>query len=333
MKFLIILLVLAATVYTEGTEEEEKQWQEFKLEHGKLFLSPGKEAKRKETFLKNARDVQKHNQAFLKKDATYAKGINKHSDLTDEEFLARFTGVKAPIATVNETRTVMLRQTAPASLDLRPQAGVGPIRDQSSCGSCWTFAIVAAIEYAYWRRNGMVYDLSEQQLVDCVYARSGCEGGWISDATEYISNNCGLTMENNYPYTATGGTCNGASVPKYVHLLPGYPIQQYANDDNTIKNALANYGVLSVYVDATGWSSYSSGIFYSPLAGANPSTNHAVALVGYGTENGVPYWIIRNSWNTWWGEQGYMRLDARRFTNGNTFGGIFTQYVYAPMLT
>lgn len=199
MKFLIILLVLAATVYTEGTEEEEKQWQEFKLEHGKLFLSPGKEAKRKETFLKNARDVQKHNQAFLKKDATYAKGINKYSDLTDEEFLARFTGVKAPIATVNETRTVMLRQTVPASLDLRPQAGVGPIRDQSSCGSCWTFAIVAAIEYAYWRRNGMVYDLSEQQLVDCVYARSGCEGGWISDATEYISNNCGLTMENNYP--------------------------------------------------------------------------------------------------------------------------------------
>ena len=112
------------------------------------------------------------------------------------------------------------------------------------------------------------------------------------------------------------------------------PYVQVAADDTSIKNALNAYGVLSICVDATHWASYAGGIFQSANY-ANPSCTHAVALVGYGTDasSGIPYWLIRNSWNTWWGEAGYMRADARRSViNGKILGGVMTNMAWRPVV-
>jgi len=88
-----------------------------------------------------------------------------------------------------------------------------------------------------------------------------------------------------------------------------------------------------VCVDASGWGSYSSGIFANPnMSTSNPQCSHAVALVGYGTSDEIPYWIVRNSWNTWWGESGYIKLDARRHANGNVYGALMPSFAYYPVI-
>lgn len=102
MKFIIILILataaLVSSVPSKYTDEQEEKWNNFKLEHGKLFLSPGKEEERKDIFLKNVEDVETHNEAFLNGEVTYKKGIHKYSDLTNEAFLKRFGGIKMPQA-------------------------------------------------------------------------------------------------------------------------------------------------------------------------------------------------------------------------------------------
>lgn len=326
MKFFIVFLAVVGLACSKFTDEQEEKWNNFKLEHGKLFLSPGKEKNRKETFLANVADVEEHNEKFLNGEVTYLKGTHKHSDLCEEDFLARFTGVQVPAETRTNEEKVVLRGNPPSALDLSTQAGVGPVRDQSSCGSCWTFSTCAALEYAYWRKTGYAGDLAEQQLVDCVYgtSRSGCEGGWMAEAMNYIAKNGGVAWENQYPYAATWGSCKANNIAsKSVWLNSGTPFKTFADDDNTVKNALNDYGVLSVCVDATGWGSYQGGIFQSPNCYGTYQCTHAVALVGYGycSNTQKPYWIIRNSWNTWWGEKGYMRLDATRW-NKNILGGL-----------
>lgn len=336
MKFFILLLAIVALAHAEFSKEEEERWQAFKLEHGKLFLSPGKEKTRKETFLKNVEEIEAHNEAFLNGETTYVKAVHKHSDLSDEAFLERFGGVNMPAEarTYDPSKVVTLRGTPPASLDLRQRGGIDKIRDQGQCGSCWTFSTASAVEYAYWKRTGYLGDLSEQNLVDCVYGTAGgCQGGWMPTAMDWIAKNGGIAWENQYPYTAVNGNCKASSIAsKSVWLKSDKPSVQVASDDVSIKTALNDYGVLSVCVDAGGWGSYSSGVYFASNY-ASPSCSHAVSLIGYGTDtNGIPYWIIRNSWNTWWGEQGYMRLDARRDSSGHTYGGIMLNYAYYPQI-
>lgn len=333
MKLLILVLAIAAIAHSEYTDDQEEKWQSFKLEHGKLFLSPGKEKDRKDTFLKNAADVEAHNEAFLNGETTFSKAIHAYSDLPKEQFLKRFAGVKMPANTrrASPVYTPSSRAAPPTSLDLRTHGGTGAVRDQNPCGSCWAFSATASLEYAYWRKTGIITDLSEQHLVDCTYgAAGGCEGGWMPTAFEYLANNGGQICEKLYPYTAISGKCQ-APVISVKQVLVKKPTSwvQIADDDTAIKTALNEMGTLAVCVDADDWDSYSGGIFTNKDP-SHPECQHAVNLVGYGTTNGIPYWIIRNSWNTWWGESGYMRADARRGADRKNLGGVMTDLVYFP---
>ena len=103
------------------------------------------------------------------------------------------------------------------SVDLTTTAGVGPIRNQAACGSCWAFSVVAAMEYAYWKRTSYVRDFSEQQLVDCVYPRDGCQGGWMQEGFDYIKKREGIALENKYPYMAQYTGCR-SSTTEFVPL-------------------------------------------------------------------------------------------------------------------
>ena len=106
-----------------------------------------------------------------------------------------------------------------------------------------------------------------------------------------------------------------------------------SNDDNSIKDALNSVGVLSTCADSSRWGTYQSGIYQDPVwSKYDVQCNHAVAVVGYGTENGIPYYKIRNTWGMWWGEQGYMRMDARRYPNGNSYSGLMLNYIFYPVL-
>lgn len=226
-----------------------------------------------------------------------------------------------------------MRATPPASVYLTTRISNWPVRDQGDCGCCWAFSSCATIEYAYWKKYGVVTDTSEQQLLDCVdEGEDGCEGGWKPQAFNYISYD-GLTWEKNYPYTAIQGTCN-YDVTKSIYITYPRYFTQVASDDTSIKTALNDIGTLAICVDSTGWGTYKGGIFSSTIW-YNPECKHKPTLVGSGTDatTGVPYWLVRNSWGSAWGELGYIRLDARRDpATIKPKGGIMLEYAYYTTL-
>lgn len=329
MKFLIILMVIVAFASADTTGKEKSKYEVFRLKYGKFSLPPAKERDRMKTFLTNVKDVEKNNKDFLQRKVTYVKAINEFTDMTDKEFIATYCGVKMiPDIRFPDT-PVTFTGNPPPSLDLTIHPSYWPVRNMMSFGSGSAASTVAAIEYGHWRKTGNITDLSEQQLIDCAV-----KGSSMPEAMNYIAESDGIALEYQYWYTGFSETCKASSVPKTVSLVYGQPYVHVASDDNSIKNALT-LGALAVCVDPSGWSAYKTGIFTSTNY-ANPSCLHAVALVGYGTDetSEIPYWLVRNSWgDSWWGEQGHMRLDARRDpVTGKAFGGIMLENAFLPRI-
>lgn len=177
---------------------------------------------------------------------------------------------------------------------------VTSVKNQGSCGSCWAFAAVGHIEAKLLIQTEISADLSEQQLVDCTYSRSGCRGGWMSTAYRHIySSNRGIATESEYPYTASySGSCtkSGGSFK-----IKSYTSRARYSCPSLI--AAVNNSPVAVALCASGWSGYSSGVF----SGCRNCINHGVVLVGY---NANGDWKIKNSWGTGWGDNGYMTLPA-----------------------
>ncbi|XP_063703574.1 uncharacterized protein LOC134833244 [Culicoides brevitarsis] len=348
MKFIILFFAFAALAAASEVDPEiEDAWVDFKVQHGKLFLSPGKEKKRKEAFADNYKSYKVHNAAFERGEIAYPKQIGPYSDLRPQEFMKRFTGVRFDDVKEHhhhKREHVAMRTHTPAVVDLRTDICVGPIKNQNPCGSCWAFSTLAAVEYTDCKKSGNVLtDLSEQHLVDCVYDRDGCEGGWMSTAMEWIRDN-EVAIEEEYPYNKKYGKCNKNYVkkPKHKHIkMKGHKDKKgrcavYISDhDDDIRAAVNTYGVLAICVDAGDWDGLQgfTGILTKNNYN-NAECTHAVNLVGYNfSDPSKPYWIVRNSWDTWFGEKGYIKIDARRdpHTKKN-MGGFFTNRVIRPDL-
>jgi len=203
----------------------------------------------------------------------------------------------------------------PLAVDWRDKGIVTPVKDQGDCGSCWSFATTEITE-SYWAMaTGKVNILSEQQILDCTPnplhcgGTGGCGGATAELAFAQITKMGGLSSEWTYPYISYYGTdysCKMnqvepiAKVASFVNL----PV----NEHDPVLNYVATSGPLAISVDASTWSSYESGV-YNGCNQTNPDLDHAVVLVGYGTDAQLgDYWIVRNSWSPQWGEEGYIRL-------------------------
>jgi C1A family cysteine protease len=184
---------------------------------------------------------------------------------------------------------------------------LAPAKSQKSCGSCWAFASVAVVEAAENILNGKVLDLSEQHVVDCAESDTGwdygdCRGGYTSRVYEYYQR-VGIPAESDVPYQARDATCNKNAESEtrlanwgFVHEWGG----QASIDE--IKAALCKYGPVSSSVAVTPlFRAYTGGVFDEMSASF---TNHAVVIVGWDDDKGA--WLMRNSWDTWWGEDGHM---------------------------
>jgi C1A family cysteine protease len=211
--------------------------------------------------------------------------------------------------------------SAPASWDWRSQGAVlKQIYDQGQCSCCWTFSSSANIEGVNFIKTGKLTALSNQQLLDCdTVNNNGCNGGSMQNAFDYLKQNGGIQAYSDYPYKGTQGSCQ-FNKGKAMVQIDGW-VSAGTTDENKIRDMLYQKGPLSVAVNATPFQYYSGGIADYSRQDCDPNaTNHAVTLVGYGTENGKDFWIVRNSWGSNWGENGYFRIARGKGTCGiNTY--------------
>ncbi|KAL1509140.1 hypothetical protein ABEB36_003925 [Hypothenemus hampei] len=295
--FLASFLVVAVV----AVENHATLFQSFKAAHGKTYSNQVEEMTRFNIFQENLKNIEEHNALYAQGLVTYNKSINQFTDMTDEEFQALLTLHAKP--TLKTTPYVKLGVEIPTSVDWRSEGYVTGVKDQGNCGSCWAFSLTGSTEGAYYRKHKSLVSLSEQQLVDCNTVDAGCNGGALDASFPYIEK-YGLESEASYPYTAKDGTCK-YDASKVVTKVSSY--HSISRDESSLEEAVATIGPVSVAMDATYLSSYSSGIYSSSKC--SPSgLNHGVLVVGYGTENGSKYWIVKNSWGASWGEQGYFKL-------------------------
>ncbi|XP_039897601.1 procathepsin L-like [Simochromis diagramma] len=183
----------------------------------------------------------------------------------------------------------------PDTVDWRDKGYVTEVKDQKQCGSCWAFSTTGVLEGQHFRKTGKLVSLSEQQLMDCSHSfgNNGCNGGSVKRALQYIQSNGGIDTETSYPYKAKGQRCRykpdgiGAKCTGYVHVKP--------SNEETLKKAVATIGPISVGIDASrhSFQFYQSGVYNDPDC-SKTVLDHGVLAVGYGTENGHDYWLIKN---------------------------------------
>jgi C1A family cysteine protease len=318
----------AAVAYS-GAINLSGDWEAFKTKFGKTYESKTEEYKRFDIFAANMKQAETENAALgAIHELHKTQGVTKFMDLTAEEFKAQFltrkTGSKfadmnGVLPEFNGECTACKRfpehaellKDPPASFDWTTKGAVTKVKDQGQCGSCWAFGTTGDIEGTWFLAGNDLTSLSEQELVSCDKGSDeGCNGGLQEDAFVYVEKN-GLTSEANYPYTSGGGrdgVCKKAKEsPVAAKITSWNQVSKKAAQEDQIKTALIAQGPITIGINASPMQRYNRGID-NPRLCLKSSLDHAVLVVGYGTEGGVDYWKIKNSWASDWGEQGYYRI-------------------------
>uniref|UniRef100_A0A8C5EXA4 Digestive cysteine proteinase 2-like n=1 Tax=Gouania willdenowi TaxID=441366 RepID=A0A8C5EXA4_GOUWI len=297
-------------IHTTSVGHAEKMFHHFKEKFERQYSDEREHAKREHAFVHNLRYVHSKNRAGL----SFSLALNSLSDRTMSE-LATMRGRKrgkTPNRGLPFPSMLYAGVTVPESLDWRLYGAVTPVKDQAICGSCWSFATTGAVEGALFLKTGSLQVLSQQMLVDCSwgFGNNGCDGGEEWRAYEWIMKHGGIATTETYgAYMGMNGFCQlnssqlTARIQSYTNVTSG--------DANALKLALFKNGPVAVSIDAAHRSFvfYSHGVYYEPACGNTPKDlDHAVLAVGYGTLNGEPYWLIKNSWSTYWGNDGYILM-------------------------
>ncbi|XP_046455088.1 zingipain-2-like [Daphnia pulex] len=298
--FAVVIVMMTLAAGLQASDDLEVAWQEYLANHPLGVQTKAEYGLRKSIFNETHARIKKHNS---KKDVTYQLAHNSFSVLTDEEKQS-YMGAFKPVRP-NEVRGVSSR-VLPTTVDYRTNSCMPPVRNQGGCGSCWAHSATAVVEFGKCKKyGGSARDLSEQQLVDCS-RDNGCSGGWEHEAWQYLASNGGQMTESSYPYTAVVGTChlNTSVVAIGAQVSSSSPVE-WVGTISGMKTVLASGRILSIYMQLpSSFFNYKSGVFNDASCVENNA--HAMNVVGYGTLNGVDYWVVRNSWGSGWGAAGYI---------------------------
>jgi len=280
------------------------QFRDFQAVYGKTYANAAEEAVRFKNFRDNVDIINKHNALFEAGNSTYSLGVNQFADMTRQEWAAAFLTPMKVTRARNEIRLPEVRDVN--GVDWRTKNAVTPIKNQQQCGSCWAFSSTGSIEGAHAIATGSLISLSEQQLVDCSTAQGnhGCNGGLMDYAFTYTISNHGLTTEANYPYTARDGTCQTAKAADHAATISSYADVPQNQETQLISAVTKQPTSVAIEADHSSFQLYRSGVFNDATCGTQ--LDHGVLAVGYDTLNGQDYWIVKNSWGTTWGNQGYI---------------------------
>jgi C1A family cysteine protease len=296
------LLVSLASASTLITPEISASFMDFQAKYKKSY-SDEDFPKRMVVFAENLVRAQRENQAHMLAAGTAVFGVTQFMDLSPEEFKNMYL-TYIPSSNRTLERVVPHVQEVAAAVDWRAKGVVTPVKDQAQCGSCWAFSATEAIE-SYAKLSGK-YDLiklSPQQINSCDKVDGGCNGGNTETAYDYVVKAGGIETDADYPYTSgTGrtGTCKFES-SKVAVKITGY--KGVRAGEANLETAL-NQGPVSICLAATKFQTYTGGI----LSTCDNNVDHCVQGVGYDMDGTTPYWIVRNSWGTGWGEKGYIRI-------------------------
>ena len=302
MKTACMLAMAAATSALPLSYVEENEgllWSNYKETYGKQY-SGSDEVKRRSIFKNNmmkGAELEASNPG-----ASF--GMNVYSDLSADEFKVYHSlnvPTKAgPAKMFSESQN----RAAADAVDWRSKGAVTQVKNQAQCGSCWAFSTTGGIEGQNFLAGNKLTSVSEQELVSCDKTDSGCNGGLMDQAFEWLlsAHKGQIVTEESYPYTSGGGdsgSCKDVSSMTVGTTISGH--KDIAHDETEMATWVSTNGPLSIAVDASSWQTYTGGVMSNCVS---KQLDHGVLIVGYGAD----YWIIKNSWGASWGESGYIRV-------------------------
>ncbi|EPS60205.1 hypothetical protein M569_14597, partial [Genlisea aurea] len=277
-------------------------------EHGKTYVSEEEREHRLGVFSENYDFIASHN---ARANYSYTLSLNAFADLTRSEFGGRYLGFSP------SGHDLLIRKNrgsgsyrsrnysaVPSSIDWRKKGAVTGIKDQGSCGACWSFSATGAIEGINQIVTGSLVSLSEQELIDCDHSyNQGCNGGLMDYAYEFILKNKGIDTEEDYSYKGRDASCSQNKLNKRVVTIDSYVDIPEKNEQMLLEAVASQPVSVGISGGDAPFQFYSQGIFTGPCS---TSLDHAVLIVGYDSKNGKDYWIVKNSWGKSWGMDGYM---------------------------
>lgn len=326
---LIVTIVLVAAVTAD-----QDAWNSWKQKYEKKYKNIAEEKARMKIFMENKQKVENHNQLYANKTVTHEKGLNKFSDMTDEEFYSTYAhshyephdddsdGDYVDISDDVENKlldhlrghkeTFEMPDDAdiPSSIDWRKKGAVTSVKEQ--CGpSCGLYGPIGATEGQYFLKTGRLVSLSAQNLMDCLDDDLNvCYGVLPEDVYSYMLTN-GIDSQKSYPFTNDKESCNFDPEDSVTRIRKMVSIPK--GDEKALAYALATVGPISIGIDFRGLKDHKSGTYYQSKCGDN--YDHVVLAVGYGSDDDGDYYIIKNNWGTDWGDDGFFKMARNRDSN------------------